>query len=227
MKMKKCVRAIVMVLFVLYTLVLLYLMFVGVVLWRGPRLYAPSAWSKRDWAGVVLVSLMLVLLFSLHWSTFFLRLCGGSKATSHLLMMALAVTLAFGGSVFLSSVLRMMRESCPEASQVFVLRHGAKSPLWNSDVLISLLLAFLVLRTPQGHGEPRHVALYQKTGRGVNVSDAKHEKFRAMPSHTVRQRKGSPSTGEGIPGERRDAFVRRKVGGSWRSGGRCASNPPG
>ena len=124
---------------------LLYLMFVGVVLWRGPRLYAPSAWSKRDWAGVVLVSLMLVLLFSLHWSTFFLRLCGGSKATSHLLMMAIAVALAFGGSVFLSSVLRMMRESCPEASQVFVLRHGAKSPLWNSDVLISLLLAFLVV----------------------------------------------------------------------------------
>ncbi len=121
---------------------LLHLLFVAVVLWRCPRMKNPFSSSKWGRIDLLLVSLLLILLFFLHWHDSFLLYCSGNT-TAYMLMAFVGAALAMGGSVFLSSVFEMMMGN--DRPLNFQEQPTPSKRNNRRDVLISLIMALFVI----------------------------------------------------------------------------------
>jgi len=141
-----CVFALLVPSFGMIRYFILHLMFVGVVLWRSPRVSNPLSLTKWDRMDLMFVILLLIFVFYLHWHDFFLHLCGGSSSTANLLTFVAGAVLSIGGSVFIASLLdSMMGKAGSYMVHKQEYRFVSKHSFYHRDVLISLLLAFLVI----------------------------------------------------------------------------------
>ena len=124
----------------------LYMLFVATVVWGCTASHPLSVSFRRSRRETFLVSLLLILLFFLHWHKWFIhQVVGGSSWISYMLTGIVALVFLAGSTPFLSSLIdRMMCSSDgADASQSSVLH--SNTSLSRRDIVVSILMALLVM----------------------------------------------------------------------------------
>ena len=123
----------------------LYFLFAGILLCGEAFPLLSSFGSRRSRGETLLVSLLLILIFFVHWNEWFALHVSGSSWLSYLLTGIVALVFLAGASPFLSSLLHRMMNAPDQSDASHSSAMHINLPLSRRDIVVSILMALLVM----------------------------------------------------------------------------------
>ena len=123
----------------------LYFLFAGILLCGEAFPLHSSFGSRRSRGETLLVSLLLILIFFVHWNEWFALHVSGSSWLSYLLTGIVALVFLAGASPFLSSLLHRMMDAPDQSDASHSSAMHINLPLSRRDIVVSILMALLVM----------------------------------------------------------------------------------